>query len=74
MNKCLILWRNMVRNNFKINNVFIMKKYFYCCIFFILSAFAAQAQTDETGVLAAFKAVNEAMITYGRTHGRFLHR
>lgn len=41
-----------------------MKKYFYCCIFFALSAFATQAQNDETGVLAAFKVGNEAMIAY----------
>jgi uncharacterized protein (TIGR02246 family) len=41
-----------------------MKNIIYCCVFFALSTFAAQAQTDEASVLAAFKAGNDAMIAY----------
>jgi uncharacterized protein (TIGR02246 family) len=41
-----------------------MKKHIYCFIFFAMSTFVIQAQTDEANVLAAFKVGNDAMIAY----------
>lgn len=41
-----------------------MKKYIYYCLFFALSTFVAQAQTDEAKVLAACQAGFDAMSAY----------